>query len=210
LALTNLDLFSTAALSALLQVLVINIVLSGDNVIVIGAVAARVKSAERPRVIGWGMGAAIALRIVLAVLAVDLLAVLGLTLAGGILLLWVAWRLYRDSVGRDAPESSPAVPHRGPAPVTFGRAILQVAVADISMSIDNALAVAGAANRNVPVLIIGLGLSVAIMAVAATYVARLLQRFPWLSWVGVLLVLYVALSMIWRGSGEVSVVLHQL
>lgn len=205
-----MDLFSAAALSALLQVLVINIVMSGDNVIVIGAVAARVASGERRRVIVWGMGAAIALRIVLAVFAVDLLAILGLTLAGGILLLWVAWRLYRDSVPRSVPESSPAARLSAPAPVTFGRAILQVAIADLSMSIDNALAVAGAANRNVPVLIIGLVLSVAIMAVAANYVARLLQRHPWLSWVGVLLVLYVALRMIWQGSGELPAVLHRL
>lgn len=205
-----MDLFSTQALSALLQVLVINIVLSGDNVIVIGAVAARVESAERPRVIAWGVGAAIALRIVLALLAVDLLEILGLTLAGGVLLLWVAWRLYRDSVPRKVPESLPAARLSAPPPVTFGRAILQVAVADVSMSLDNALAVAGAASRNVPVLIIGLVLSVAIMAVAANYVARLMQRHPWLSWVGVLLVLYVALNMIWQGSGELPAVLHRL
>lgn len=205
-----MNLFSTAALFALLQVLVINIVMSGDNVIVIGAVAARVAPRERPRVIGWGMGAAIALRIILALLAVDLLAILGLTLAGGILLLWVAWRLYRDSVAGGVLEPAPAALGYAPAPVTFGRAILQVAVADVSMSIDNALAVAGAANRNVPVLIIGLVLSVAVMAVAANYVARLLQRHPWLSWVGVLLVLYVALEMIWRGSGDVPAILHRL
>lgn len=201
--------FSTAALSALLQVLVINIVLSGDNVIVIGAVAARAAASERARVIAWGVGAAVALRIVLAVLAVDLLEILGLTLAGGILLLWVAWRLYRDSVGRDVPDAAGAQ-SRAPAPVTFGRAILQVAIADVSMSLDNALAVAGAASRNVPVLIIGLVLSVAIMAIAANYVARLMQRHPWLSWVGVLLVLYVALNMIWQGSGELPAVLHRL
>lgn len=219
-----MDLFSPAALSALLQVLVINIALSGDNVIVIGAVAARVESAKRPRVIGWGIGAAIALRIVLAVLAVDLLAILGLTLAGGILLLWVAWRLYRDSKALGVPDSAPARGPRpnsqrefggietqgGPGKVTFARAILQVAIADVSMSVDNALAVAGAANRNVPVLIIGLVLSVAVMAVAANYVARLLQRHAWLSWVGILLVLYVALSMIWRGSGDLPAILHRL
>lgn len=205
-----MDLFSTQALSALFQVLVINIVLSGDNVIVIGAVAARVATAKRARVIAWGVGAAIALRIVLAVLAVDLLEILGLTLAGGILLLWVAWRLYRDSLGRDMAESEPASQGRSPAPVTFAHAILQVAIADVSMSLDNALAVAGAASRNVPVLIIGLVLSVAIMAVAANYVARLMQRHPWLSWVGVLLVLYVALNMIWQGSGELPAVLHRL
>lgn len=209
MAITNLDLFSTAALSALLQVLVINIVLSGDNVVVIGAVAARVAAQDRPRVIAWGMGTAIALRLVLAVIAVDLLQILGLTFAGGILLLWVAWRLYRDSLARDVPETSPAAP-TGRPPVSFGNAILQVAIADVSMSVDNALAVAGAAKQNFAVLIIGLVLSVAIMAVAANYVARLLQRHPWLSWVGVLLVLYVALSMIWQGSGELPALLRRL
>ena len=205
-----MDLFSTAALSALLQVLVINIVMSGDNVIVIGAVAARVASAKRARVIAWGVGSAIALRIVLALIAVDLLKILGLTLAGGILLLWVAWRLYRDSVGRGVAESKAASQGRPPAPVTFGRAIMQVAIADVSMSLDNALAVAGAASRNVPVLIIGLILSVAFMAVAANYVARLMQKHPWLAWVGILLVLYVALNMIWQGSGELPAILHRL
>ena len=183
--------FSSTALFALLQVLIINIVMSGDNVIVIGMVAGRVDAKERPRVIAWGMGAAIALRVVLALLAVDLLTVLGLTLAGGILLLWVAWRLYRDTLAssRKRRESDSHEPvHRAP-PVTFGRAIAQVAIADVSMSVDNALAVAGAANQNLPVLFIGLVLSVGFMAVAATFVARLLQRHPYLSWVGVLLVL---------------------
>lgn len=188
----------------------INIVLSGDNVIVIGAVAARAQSSERARVIAWGVGTAIALRIILAVLAVDLLKILGLTLAGGILLLWVAWRLYRDSLEREAPKSAPAERQVISEPVTFRRAILQVAIADVSMSLDNALAVAGAASRNLPVLIIGLVLSVAIMAVAANYVARLMQRHSWLSWVGVLLVLYVALTMIWQGSGELPAVLRRL
>jgi YjbE family integral membrane protein len=140
-----LNLFSTSALFALFQVLLINIVLSGDNVIVIGAVAGRVHPQQRPKVIAWGLGAAIALRILLALLAVDLLAILGLTLAGGLLLLWVAWRLYRDTLaGAQALESATGSARVG-VPVPFGRAIFQVAIADISMSIDNALAVAGAA-----------------------------------------------------------------
>ena len=206
-----MDLLSTAALFALFQVLAINIVLSGDNVIVIGMVAGRVRARDRRRVIAWGMGVAIALRIVLALIAVDLLAILGLTLAGGILLLWVAWRLYRDTLagGEDAEPDSGA--RRGhAAPVPFARAIAQVAIADVSMSVDNALAVAGAANQNLPVLVIGLVLSVAMMAVAANFVARLLQRHPWLSWVGVLLVLYVSLEMIWRGSGDLPAILRRL
>jgi YjbE family integral membrane protein len=206
-----LNLFSSSALFALLQVLLINVVLSGDNVIVIGTVAARVQPQLRPKVIAWGLGSAIALRVLLALLAVDLLAILGLTLAGGLLLLWVAWRLYRDaSAGGEAQADGPSGSARTAVPVSFGRAIVQVAIADISMSIDNALAVAGAANQNVPVLVIGLVLSVAIMVVAANYVAKLLQRYPWMTYVGVLLVLYISLSMIWRGSGELPQLLHRL
>lgn len=203
-----MDLFSTKDLFALLQVLVINIVMSGDNVVVIGAVAARVDPGERARVIGWGMGVAVALRLLLALIAVDLLAVLGLTLAGGILLLWVAWRLYRDALSGARSECASGRPAR--APVKFWHAIIQVAVADLSMSVDNALAVAGAANRNFPVLVIGLVLSIAVMAIASNYVARLLQRHPWLSWAGVLLVLYVAVEMIWRGSSDIPAILHRL
>ena len=206
-----MSLFTTASLFALFQVLLINIVLSGDNVIVIGAVAGRVDPKQRPRVIAWGLGVAIGLRILLALLAVDLLAVLGLTLAGGLLLLWVAWRLYRDtSSAREHRPESPAGSAQAAVPVPFGRAIIQVAIADISMSIDNALAVAGAANQNLPVLVIGLILSIAFMVIAANYVAKLLQRYPWLTYVGVLLVLYVSITMIWRGSGEVSQILHRL
>jgi YjbE family integral membrane protein len=201
--------FSAAAAFAFLQVLVINIVLSADNVIVIGMTAGRVAAKDRRRVIAWGMGAAIALRIVLAVVALDLLAVLGLTLAGGILLLWVAWRLYRDIVAGHADRKTKSSGESAHA-VPFRRAIMQVAIADISMSVDNALAVAGAANQNVPVLIVGLVLSVAIMGIAASYVAKLLQRYPSLSWIGVLLVLYVALEMIWRGSGDIPELLRRL
>ena len=203
--------FSAAAAFAFLQVLVINIVMSGDNVIVIGMVAGRVAPKDRRRVIAWGMGAAIGLRVVLALLALDLLAILGLTLAGGILLLWVAWRLYRDVVAAHREHARKSIPHaRAAHAVPFGRAILQVAIADISMSVDNALAVAGTANQNVPVLITGLVLSVAIMGIAATYVAKLLQRYPSLSWVGVLLVLYIALEMIWRGTGDIPELLRRL
>jgi YjbE family integral membrane protein len=202
---------SASELFTFLQVLVINIVMSGDNVIVIGMVAGRVAPEDRRRVIGWGMGAAIGLRIVLALVALDLLAILGLTLAGGILLLWVAWRLYRDIVSARAHHGKTATrQEHGAHAVPFGRAIMQVAIADISMSVDNALAVAGAANQNVPVLIVGLVLSVAFMGIAATYVAKLLQRYPSLSWIGVLLVLYIALEMIWRGSGDIPELLRRL
>ena len=191
----------------------INVVLSGDNAVVIGMVASRVDSAQRSKVIAWGMGAAVVLRILLALVAVDLLNVLGLSLAGGIILLWVAWRLYRDiTEGKEEKAGLAAMEAHGKpgdgAPsarstVPFGRAILQIAIADVSMSVDNVLAIAGAANQNVPVLVIGLVVSIALMGVAATYIARLLQSYPALSYVGVLMIVYVAGEMIWDGSNDV-------
>jgi YjbE family integral membrane protein len=207
-----LDLFSVSALIALAQVLMINVVLSGDNAVVIGMVAARVQPADRRRVILWGMGAAVVLRILLALVAVDLLRILGLLLAGGIILLWVAWRLYRDIREQNEEKAGlaamaahgggGAASDRSASSVPFSRAIWQIAVADISMSVDNVLAIAGAANKNVMVLVIGLIVSVALMGVAATYIARLLQRFPALAYVGVALIVYVGIEMIWEGSGD--------
>ena len=207
-----MDLFSPTAWFAFVQVLAINIVLSADNVVVIGMVAGRVRAADRSRVITWGMGVAIALRLVLALIAVDLLKILGLTFAGGILLLWVTWRMYRDTIAgsEGEAESDSGQSHSQSGHVPFGRAIAQVAIADVSMSVDNALAVAGAANQNLPVLVVGLVLSVAIMAVAANYVAKLLQRHPYLAYIGVLLVLYISLEMIWRGSGELPAILKRI
>src|SRR5438874_926694 len=190
----------------------INVVLSGDNAVVIGMVAARVDARQRRKVILWGMGAAVVLRILLALVAVDLLNILGLSLAGGIILLWVAWRLYRDIREQNEEKAgleTMAAHARGGAAkdgsvstVPLSRAIWQIAVADISMSVDNVLAIAGAANQNVPVLVIGLVVSVALMGVAATYIARLLQRYPALSYVGVALIVYVGFEMIWEGSGD--------
>jgi len=187
--------------------------------VIIGMVAARVAPKDRSSVILWGMVAAVVLRILLALVAVDLLNVLGLTLAGGIILLWVAWRLYRDIREKNAEaavnkakaaqskagagETPPAV-----SSVPLRRAIVQIAVADISMSVDNVLAIAGAAHQNVPVLVIGLAVSVALMGVAATYIARLLQRYPALSYVGVVLILYVAVEMIWSGSSDVREIIR--
>ena len=207
-----MELFSVSALIALAQVLMINVVLSGDNAVVIGMVAARVQPTDRRRVILWGMGAAVVLRILLAVVAVDLLRILGLLLAGGIILLWVAWRLYRDIREQNEEKAglaAMAAHGRGGAAgggsasaVPFSRAIWQIAVADISMSVDNVLAIAGAANKNVMVLVIGLVVSVALMGVAATYIARLLQRYPALAYVGVALIVYVGIEMIWEGSGD--------
>src|SRR3954462_14336099 len=198
----------------------INIVLSGDNAVVIGMVAARVAPEMRSKVILWGMGAAVLLRVLLALVAVDLLNILGLSLAGGIILLWVAWRLYRDireqkeeKAGLEGMETQGA-PHGASMlaavtkTVTLASAIRQIAIADISMSVDNVLAIAGAANQNVPVLVIGLIVSIALMGVAATYIARLLQRYPALSYVGVVLIVYVAGEMIWEGSEDLPEILR--
>jgi YjbE family integral membrane protein len=214
------DLFSYSALFALAQVLMINVVLSGDNAVIIGMVAARVAETDRRRVILWGMVAAVVLRVLLALVAVDLLNVLGLTLAGGIVLLWVAWRLYRDireaaeekegleTIAEATDPDAPHAHHLRHAKLPFRRAILQVAVADISMSVDNVLAIAGAANDNVPVLVIGLVVSIALMGVAATFIAKLLEKYHWLSYIGVVLIVYVAGEMIWEGSGDVPKILQ--
>lgn len=211
-----MDLFSSSALFALAQVLMINIVLSGDNAVVIGMVAARVEAKNRRNVILWGMVAAVVLRVLLALVAVDLLNILGLSLAGGIVLLWVAWRLYRDIRQQNAEKAGLKTLETGGEPgegngsvsaMALRSAIWQIAVADISMSVDNVLAIAGAANQNVPVLVIGLVVSIALMGVAATYIARLLQRYPALSYIGVALIVYVGVEMIWEGSGDVPEIL---
>jgi YjbE family integral membrane protein len=214
------DLFSYSALFALAQVLMINIVLSGDNAVIIGMVAARVAEKDQRRVILWGMAAAVVLRVLLALVAVDLLNVLGLTLAGGIILLWVAWRLYRDireaaeekegleTIAEATDVNAPHAHHLRHAKLPFRRAIVQIAIADISMSVDNVLAIAGAANDNIPVLVIGLVVSIALMGIAATYVAKLLQKYHWLSYVGVALIVYVAGEMILEGADDVPRILH--
>jgi len=215
------DFFTYSALFALFQVLMINIVLSGDNAVIIGMVAARVAPRDRHRVILWGMVAAVLLRVVLAVFAVRLLNVLGLMFAGGVVLLWVAWRLYRDI--REAKQEKAAVDTLEEDQKTHGaggraqagavplrRAIFQVAIADVSMSVDNVLAIAGAANENVVILVIGLVISVALMGVAATYIARLLERHPALAYIGVILIVYVGAEMIWKGSSDVPALIKVL
>lgn len=203
-------LFSHGGLFALIQVVLIDIVLAGDNVVVIGMAAARVPQIVRRKVIFWGLVAAVILRVILATLTAQLLAVIGLMFAGGILLLWVCWKLYRDI--REAAEEKKAVdamdapadklggPYTAQASTAMvRRAIVQIAVADLSMSLDNVLAVAGAARNHVVVLAIGLVLSIGLMGVAANMIARLLTRHPWISYAGLFIVLYVALNMIWRG-----------
>jgi YjbE family integral membrane protein len=195
----SLTLFDPSWLFALGQVLMIDLVLAGDNAVVIGMAAARVPLHMRRKVIVWGIGAAVVLRIALAVVAVKLMAIIGLTLAGGILLLWVCWRMWRDISGDKHVEAG----HQIDAGASMKRAILQIVLADVSMSLDNVLGVAGAARDHIDVLVIGLILSVALMGAAATMVAGLLQRYRWISYVGLLIVLYVAVTMVWEGGGQV-------
>jgi len=194
----HLTLFQPGGLLALGQVLMIDIVLAGDNAVVIGLAAAKVPVALRRKVILWGLVAAVALRVGLALMAVSLLQVIGLTLAGGILLLWVSWRFWRDISGPHRPGH-----HAVDANTSLRRAIMQIVIADISMSLDNVLAVSGAAIGHLDVLVIGLLLSVALMGVAAEMIAKLLERWRWVSYLGLLIVVYVALSMIWHGSHDV-------
>ena len=195
----ELTLFHEGGLFALAQVLMIDVVLAGDNAVVIGLAAARVPVAMRKKVIFWGLIAAVVLRIAMAAVAVQLLAIIGLTLAGGILLLWVCWRMWRDIAG-DKDHIAPAIENTASAK----RAIIQILVADISMSLDNVLAVAGAARDHLDVLIIGLLMSVGLMGAAANFIARLLERYRWIAYIGLLIVVYVALSMIYHGWAEVA------
>jgi YjbE family integral membrane protein len=185
------------ALLALLQVVLIDVTLAGDNAVVVGMAVARLPAAERRRAIALGVATAALIRIVLSLVAVRLLAVLGLTLGGGILLVWVCWKMYRELRGGAAAAQGKT------ARKSLRQAIVQIALADVSMSLDNVLAVAGAAHAHVWVLVSGLGLSVLLMGVAANFLARVLERYRWIAWLGLAVVVFVAGRMIWDGSDEV-------
>jgi YjbE family integral membrane protein len=194
-------------LAALATVVLIDLVLAGDNAVVVGMAAAGLPSELRRKAIVLGIGAAAVLRIIFAIFTTQLLAIIGLTLAGGILLLWVVWKLAREILHqRQQAKLQAADEHEAAAPPAkdLRHALIQIVVADVSMSLDNVLAVAGAARDHLVVLIIGLGLSVALMGAAATVIARLLHRYFWISYVGLALIAYVALRMIWEGGWEVS------
>jgi YjbE family integral membrane protein len=183
-------------LTILAEILLIDLVLAGDNAIVIGLAVAKLPPAQRRPAILAGLAGATIIRIAFALFAVKMLALIGLTLAGGILLLWVVWKSARELRGGDAePDIQPSA--------RLATAIRRIIVADISMSLDNVLAVAGAARSHPALLALGLVVSVALMGVAATLVARIMHRFPWLAWVGLAIVLYVALSMIYDGGFQV-------
>ena len=195
-----------ADFAALLQVLLIDIVLAGDNAVVVGMAAAGVAKDIRARVIFWGIACAVVVRIALALVAVQLLDIVGLTLAGGLLLLWVCWRMFReirhDEIGGDTEAVDD--PAKGKKDRSFVRAISHIVIADLSMSLDNVLAVAGAARDHMGVLVIGLLISVALMGAAANLIARLLGRYPIIAWLGLLVIVFVAVEMIWQGSTQVA------
>lgn len=190
----------------LLQVLMIDIVLAGDNAIVVGMAAAGLPSDQRRKAILLGIGAATVMRIGFAAITTQLLAIVGLTLAGGVLLLWVCWKMFRE-LRHSQAEQAEAL-HDGEAAdaprKTLGQAVIQILVADVSMSLDNVLAVAGAAKEHPYVLVFGLAISVVLMGVAATFIARLLNNHRWIAWVGLLIILYVAGAMVWDGTHEVA------
>ena len=196
---------SQAALAALAQVILIDLVLAGDNAVVIGMAAAGLPSAQRRRAILVGIIAATAMRIAFAYVAVELLAIVGLVLAGGILLLWVSWKMWRELRASARSEEDASFHEAGAVPVrkTFLQAARQIVVADISMSLDNVLAVAGAARDHPGVLVIGLLLSIVLMGLAANLIARLLHKHRWIAYVGLAIIVYVALDMIWRGAWEI-------
>ncbi|MGE3291920.1 MAG: YjbE family putative metal transport protein [Geminicoccaceae bacterium] len=188
-------------LTALVSVVLIDIVLAGDNAVVVGTAAAGLPPAQQRRVIILGAGLALVARILFALVAVQLLAIIGLLLAGGILLLWVAWKIWRElHAGHGGGDETATA---APKAKTMRSAIMQVAVADISMSLDNVLAVAGAARDHPYIMIFGLLLSIALMAVAAQLIARLIDRHRWIAYIGLAIVLLVAAKMIWEGGFEV-------
>ena len=198
-----------AELSALVTVVLIDLVLAGDNAVVVGMAAAGLPAEMRRKAILLGIGAAALLRIVFALFTVQLLNIIGLILVGGLLLLWVAWRLWRElrAEARAQAAAGTAALHGHDTadiakPKTMGQALFQIILADVSMSLDNVLAVAGTARHHLWVLIVGLALSVALMGLAATFIARLLKKAPWITYVGLLLIVWVALTMIWEGGHE--------
>ena len=202
-------------MSAFFQVIFIDLVLAGDNAIVIGLAASGLPREQRNRAILVGIIAATVLRIIFASITTWLLAIVGLLVAGGLLLLWVCWKMWRElrttPVESDAGDEALADEDldrsggiaEGAPRKTFAQAAWQIVVADVSMSLDNVLAVAGAARDHLVVLIFGLALSIALMGIAASFIARLLQRYRWIAYVGLLIILYVALRMIWEGSFEI-------
>jgi YjbE family integral membrane protein len=207
--------FLSQEITALFQVMLIDLVLAGDNAIVIGLAAAGLPLEQRARAVLIGIAAATALRIAFALLTTQLLQIVGLVLAGGVLLLWVSWKMFRElrtapGMRTDAVEAVAGLDINADGTIakhaqrkSFRQAAAQIILADVSMSLDNVLAVAGAAREHLGILVVGLGLSIALMGVAASYIARLLHSQRWIAYAGLLMILYVAVEMIYRGFEEV-------
>ena len=211
-----MEIFTPEGFAALLQVMAIDLVLAGDNAIVIGLAAAGLAKEHRAKAILIGIIAATLLRIFFALITTQLLAIVGLLLAGGALLLWVCWKMWTELHISQAEENraeealsesdinADGVIAGGGPTKTLKQAAWQIVIADVSMSLDNVLAVAGAAREHPTVLIIGLVMSIALMGLAASFVARLLNRHRWIAYDGLAVILYVALDMMWRGWEEVQ------
>lgn len=208
--------FDAAFWTSFAQVIMIDLVLAGDNAVVIGLAAAGLPPDLRRKAIFIGILAATAMRIVFALVATQLLAITGLLLGGGLLLLWVCWKMYQELRSGHAHDEAQAVEALSDSDVnadgvvaggaprkTLRQAVTQIIIADVSMSLDNVLAVAGAAREHPTVLVFGLALSIALMGLAASLIARLLNRHRWIAWIGLAIVLYVAAHMIWEGWHEV-------
>ncbi len=193
----------------LLKVFLIDITLAGDNAVVVGLAASRVAPEQRAKVIFWGIALAVLLRVLFAGVTQQLLAIVGLTLAGGLLLAWVCWKMFRQITsdeGHDIDEINAKVASgevQGSG-MSFSTAVGQIVLADLSMSLDNVLAVAGAAGKSQVVLFVGLALAILLMAIASHFIAKLLGRYPWIAWLGLAIIVWVALDMIYRGSHEVT------
>ncbi len=203
-----------AAFAAFLQVLMIDLVLAGDNAIVVGALAAGLPAEQRRKVILIGVIAALVLRVAFALIVTQLLQIVGLILAGGLLLLWVAWKMWRELDHQGESIGSPEIEGDERSGIaaskSFASAVWAVAVADISMSLDNVLAVAGAAREHPGILIVGLIFAVALMGIAANVIAKYIERYRWIAWVGLIVILWVAAKMIWEGAADVAPVIAPL
>lgn len=193
----------------LFNILMIDLTLAGDNAIVVGMAASKVRPDMRAKVIFWGIAGAVILRIMFSAVAQQMLQVIGLTLAGGLLLLFVCWKMYRQIVDGEEQSIEQIESNLASGKITgteagFWGALWTIILADLSMSLDNVLAVAGAAGESALVLVIGLAVAIILMAVASAYIAKLLHRYPWIAWVGLFIILFVALDMIYRDSHQIA------
>jgi YjbE family integral membrane protein len=207
------EILTTGAATAFVQVVFIDLALAGDNAMAVGIVAASLQKADRSKAIVLGLGGAVVMLIGFALITTQLLKVVGLSLAGGFILLWVCWKMWRDlreqgqrkiAQGEAALEGEPTAAH-GPPAKTLAQALRQILLADLAMSLDNVLAVAGAARQHPVVLIGGLLLSITLTGLAASWIAKLLQRFPWIGYLGLVIVIWVAGHMIWDGTRAVAI-----